>query len=85
MILKNIALKLDLPQNSKITLGISAYGLNINASKLQAMALNVKKVLRSKGLGTRVIPNRTTELNSAQVLHNKLATESGVEFLLIAR
>jgi len=80
----NIALKLDLPQSSKITLGISAHGLNISVSKLQAIALNVKKVMRQKEFSVRVVPNRTTELNSAQVLHNKLATESGVEFLLIS-
>jgi tRNA (guanine10-N2)-dimethyltransferase len=82
-LIKN-ALQLKLPGNSKITLGLSAYGLNISSSKLQALALTIKKVLRNKGFNIRVIPNRTSILNSAQVLHNKLASQSGIELLLVA-
>ena len=81
--LKKIAQQINLPLEAKITLGISAYGISLSASKLQALALNIKKAFRNTGLNVRVVPNRQTELNSAQVLHNKLATETGIELLLV--
>ena len=77
--------QLDLPPKGKITLGISGYGLDLPAAQLTALAIRAKKMLRGdEQLSVRVIPNRSPVLNSAQVLHNKLATEHGIELLLVS-
>ena len=78
------ALATTLPEG-KIQLGLSAYGLKITPAKLNAAALTLKKALRAKlGRSVRVIPNPELELNTAQVLHNKLTGHTGIELLLIA-
>lgn len=79
-----VELALTLP-DGKIQLGLSAFGLNVSPAKLNAAALTLKKVLRSKNeRSARVIPNPELELNTAQVLHNKLTGPTGIELLLIA-
>ncbi|MEI6237752.1 MAG: methyltransferase domain-containing protein [Candidatus Saccharibacteria bacterium] len=83
-VLRNLVKTMTLPLSGKITLGISAYGLKVSSGRLNALALSLKKILRSRDLSIRVIPNREIYLNSAQVLHNKLATEHGIELLLVA-
>ena len=71
--------------DGKLKLGISTYGLSVSIPKLGAVALTLKKAL--KGLdregSVRVVPNKELELNSAQVLHNGLATPTGIELLLV--
>lgn len=67
----------------KIQLGISAYGVKTSPKQLMAIGLNLKKALRSKDFSVRLIPNQELELSSAQVLHNHLAGERGMELLLI--
>ena len=77
-------LALTLP-DGKIQLGLSSFGLKVSASKLNATGLTLKKVLRDKvGRSVRVTPNPEPELNTAQVLHNRLAGPTGIELLLIA-
>lgn len=73
----------DLPPEGKVTLALSAYGLDISPFKLSGEALKLKKVLRAAGRSARVVPNETTALSSAQTYHNRLATEKGIEFLLV--
>lgn len=70
--------------SGKLHLGISAYGFSMTAAKIQATALTLKKILRTDDRSVRVVPNTDAELNTAQVLHNQLATNKGVEVLLIA-
>ncbi len=72
----------DLPEG-KLKLGISCYGLKINPSKITALGLGLKKVIKTKGRSTRLIPNPEAALNSAQVLNNKLTSELGCELLLV--
>src|SRR5882672_7417641 len=67
----------------KIQLGISAYGVKTNPKQLVAIGLNLKKALRNKGYSVRLTPNQEIELSSAQVLHNHLAGQRGIELLLI--
>jgi hypothetical protein len=67
----------------KIQLGISAYGFNITPQQLLATGLDIKKRLRKHGYSTRLIPNKEEALNSAQVLHNNLTGERGIELLII--
>ncbi|MFZ1483922.1 MAG: hypothetical protein WAS36_02825, partial [Candidatus Saccharimonadales bacterium] len=70
--------------SGKLHLGISAYGFSQTPAKIQATALTLKKILRTDDRSVRVVPNPEVELNTAQVLHNQLATDKGVEVLLIA-
>lgn len=67
----------------KIQLGLSAYGVRTHAKQLLAAGLTIKKELRKNGFSVRLTPNTELELSSAQVLHNHLAGERGIEFLLI--
>jgi tRNA G10 N-methylase Trm11 len=71
-------------QSGKLHLGISAYGFSMTPAKIQATALTLKKILKTAERSVRVVPNPDIELNTAQVLHNQLATDKGVEVLLIA-
>jgi tRNA G10 N-methylase Trm11 len=76
-------LSLTLPEG-KIQLGLSAFGLAVSPSKLNAAALTLKKTIRSRlERSVRVIPNPELELNTAQVLHNHLTGATGIELLLL--
>jgi tRNA G10 N-methylase Trm11 len=79
-----VELALTLP-DGKIQLGLSSMGLRVTPQKLNAMGLTLKKVLRSRNeRSVRVTPNPEPELNTAQVLHNKLTGPTGIELLLVA-
>jgi hypothetical protein len=67
----------------KIRFGLSTYGLKVSPSQINASALAMKKVIKEAGRSIRVVPNKDTELNTAQVLHNRLHRELGMELLLI--
>lgn len=64
------------------TLGVSVYGLDVNVRKLNADLLSLKKIIKSSGRSVRIVPNKTLELNSAQVLYNKLTHRGAWELLL---
>jgi len=67
----------------KVQLGISAYGVRTSPKQLMAIGLNLKKALRQAGYSVRLTPNQENELSSAQVLHNHLTGERGIELLLV--
>ncbi len=67
----------------KAKFGISTYGLSVSPKAINATGLKVKKAAREVGRTMRVIPNEASELNSAQVLRNKLTAELGMELLCI--
>lgn len=67
----------------KFTLGLSVYGLIVNLKRLEACLLEIKKQIRRSGRPVRIVPNKAPELNSAQVLHNKLTHKGSWELLLI--
>jgi tRNA G10 N-methylase Trm11 len=67
----------------KIQLGISCFGFKMSPAKLNATGLDLKKVLRKDGRSVRLIPNQELALNSAQVLHNHLIGERGIELVII--
>lgn len=73
----------NLPEG-KLKLGLSVFGLPIAARQLLRTGLELKKVCKSAGRSVRLVPNTESELNSAQVLHNQLTGDLGIEFLLIA-
>ncbi len=70
------------PEGEKLQLGISTYGVDVSVKKQLATALALKKVAREHKQSVRIVPNKTHELSSAQVLHNKLFTASGWEFIV---
>jgi tRNA G10 N-methylase Trm11 len=67
----------------KITIGLSLYGLSAPTSQLMAAGLQIKKHMRAHGYSVRLIPNKEAALSSAQVLHNKLTGDRGIELLVI--
>ena len=67
----------------KLTLGVSIYGLAVDVPKLNRDLLEIKKVIKKTGKPVRIVPNKTLELNSAQVLHNKLTHRGGWDLLFV--
>jgi len=67
----------------KMNLGLSAYGIAVQPARMNATALSLKKVIKATGRPVRVVPNKTPDLSSAQVLHNDLTTERSWELLFI--
>lgn len=73
----------------KIKLGLSLYGFNINPQRINASGLKFKKVIKnpssgaSDGRSVRIVPNKTSELNAAQVIHNQLTGPTGIDLMII--
>lgn len=71
----------------KVRLGLSIYGLNVPLKRLNATGLTLKKVVKyppeGDGRSVRVVPNKSQELNTAQIIHNQLTGPTGMELLLI--
>jgi len=67
----------------KMQLGLSLIGFDISLSQLEATGLTLKKALRQTGRSVRLVPNKTPELSSAQVIHNHLTGPTGWELILI--
>lgn len=73
----------SLPEDGKLKLGLSAFGIPLQASDLLRTGLELKKALKKVGRSVRIVPNVEIELNSAQVIHNHLTGELGMELLFI--
>ncbi|MDB5163188.1 MAG: hypothetical protein JWN28_796 [Candidatus Saccharibacteria bacterium] len=70
--------------DGKITLGLSAYGVDVNVRDLQKVGLILKGKLKGKGASIRLIPNQEVALSSATSHHNKLGlADNKVELLII--
>jgi tRNA G10 N-methylase Trm11 len=67
----------------KMKLGLSVIGLEVSLKRLEATGLTLKKAIRKTGRSVRLIPNKSLELNSAQVIHNHLTAPTGWELVLI--
>lgn len=79
----SVALAQEVAEGSKIQLGVSVYGVNTNPRQLMAAGLEMKKALRAHGYSVRLVPNQETALSSAQVLHNHLTGERGIELIAV--
>jgi SAM-dependent methyltransferase len=74
----------ELPEG-KLQLGLSTFGIPITPAKLNATGLTLKKIVRGRtDRSVRLTPNPQLELNTAQVLHNHLTGQTGIEMLIIA-
>ncbi len=72
-------------EEGKLKFGLSVYGLHTNVKAMERTALSVKKVVKADGRSVRVVPNKSLDLNSAQVLHNQMTKSPlGMELLLVA-
>ena len=71
------------PHEGKLQLGFSTFGFNIRTDQLKKLSLNAKRKLRNIEQSVRMIPNQSLQLNSAQILHNKLTGPRGMEIILI--
>ncbi len=67
----------------KMTLGLSLYGFNETVQRIEATGLTLKKAIKKTGRNVRLIPNKTHELNAAQVIHNKLTSPTGWELVFV--
>lgn len=72
-----------LPLEGKIKLGLSTFGFMIKPNNLLRAGLELKKICKQAGRSVRVVPNSEATLNTAQVLHNSLTGELGIELLFI--
>lgn len=79
----NIPEHLDTLPKGTFTLGVSVYGLDVSIKKLGADLLSLKKIIRESGRSVRIVPNKELELNSAQVLRNRLTHRGAWELLLV--
>lgn len=67
----------------KLLLGMSVIGLKVGLKQLEATGLTIKKAVRRTGRPVRLVPNKSLELNAAQVIHNKLTGPNGWELVFI--
>lgn len=77
------ALLSEVPEG-KFRLGLSVYGLHIRPNDINATALRLKKIVKAADRSVRIVPNKATALNSAQVLHNQLTSPTGCELVIVA-
>jgi tRNA (guanine10-N2)-dimethyltransferase len=68
----------------KFKLGVSVHGFPITPKRIAASALSFKKAVKTTSRNVRIIPNKTKQLSSAQVIHNQLTGPTGWELLFIA-
>ncbi len=70
--------------SGKMHLGLSVYGLDVTPKNILAGGIRIKRAIHEKfGRSVQLVPNKNADLNTAQVLHNKLTTEHGWELLFI--
>lgn len=79
---KEIPNLLKLIPEGKLKLGISTYGIKVRPNELNSTGLRLKKIIKAEGRSVRIVPNKSTALNSAQVLHNQLISPTGLELVL---
>ena len=70
---------------SKITLGISAYGFDISARDVQKTGIILKQKLKKADVSLRLIPQNEPALNSAASHHNKLGLSNNKVELIVVR
>ena len=68
----------------KMHLGLSVYLPGVDTKQLLATGLKIKKAIRQdSSRSVHLVPNKTPQLNTAQVIHNKLTTPNGWELTLV--
>lgn len=70
-----------LPQDKKITLGVSDFSHGASAYVAQKEALKLKRIMVKLGYSVRVVPNKSAALSSATSFHNHLFAENKIELI----
>jgi len=70
-------------QPGKIRFGLSVYNYPIKPATINKTSLELKKIIKNLHRSVRIIPNNAPELNSAQILHNQLIGQTGIELLIV--
>jgi len=66
----------------KLTIGLSAYGIPTTVRTIEKTALSIKKALRTNGRSVRIVPNKSLEISTPQVIHNNLTGPNGWELVM---
>jgi len=82
-LLDKVPQHLEYVEPGKFTLGISVYDLKVDLKELNKDILKLKKLIKASGRPVRIVPNKSLELNSAQVLHNKLTHKGAWELIFV--
>lgn len=69
----------------KITLGLSAYGFDVDPRDVQKIGIILKQKLKKAGVSLRLVPNQEAALSTATSHHNKLGLAPNKVELLIVR
>ncbi len=67
--------------DGKLTIGLSVYGLDVSRAELEKTALSIKKQVKSTGRPVRIVPNKSPEISTPQIIHNKLTGSNGWELV----
>jgi tRNA G10 N-methylase Trm11 len=67
--------------DGKLTIGLSVYGLDVSRGDLEKTALSIKKQVKSTGRPVRIVPNKSPEISTPQIIHNKLTGSNGWELV----
>jgi tRNA (guanine10-N2)-dimethyltransferase len=67
----------------KIVIGMSVFGLSVPPQTINATNIKLKRFIQKSGRSVRVVPNKTEQLNSAQVIHNHLLGQRGIEIVVL--
>jgi tRNA (guanine10-N2)-dimethyltransferase len=70
----------DVPEG-KLTIGLSVYGVDVSRQELERTALSIKKEIKSSGRPVRIVPNKSPEISTPQIIHNKLTGPNGWELV----
>lgn len=74
---------LKLPEG-KMILGLSLIGFSLSSKEINASGARLKRIInKATGRSVRYIPNQSSVLSSAQVIHNKLTGLHGWELVII--
>lgn len=71
--------------DSKLTVGISAYGFDVSPRDVQKTGIILKQKLKQSGVSLRLIPNQEAALSSATSHHNKLGLSPNKVEILVFR
>lgn len=77
--------KLWAKYDGKITLGLSAYGFDVNPRDIQKTGLVLKSKLKGTQASLRLIPNQESALSTATAHHNKLGLSANKVELIVVR
>ncbi|MDE1855648.1 MAG: methyltransferase domain-containing protein [Candidatus Micrarchaeota archaeon] len=68
---------------TRIGLGLSAYGMQVSEGQMHRLSFDIKRKSENEGKRIRITIGKGLDLNSAQVIHNKLIGDFGFEFILV--